>query len=326
MTQVLSTLTFTAALVLYGAASGLFFFEIAPHKSATPAPLAAGLKPPPPSLSARLAPKLLGAGALGHAAYVTLASMVEHVCPVHSIHFLLSALSLAAIGAYLALRTRLRIHALGLLVGPLGLAFLLGTFFLGAPGPEPRLSPIFIAAHVLANLLGVALFLLAGGAAALYLVAERRIKQKHRVKGRATLPALDTLDQAVHRFLVLGFPLLTLGIVTGTIWAKRLEMGSAEEVMRIVLGYATWLLIAMVLLLRVAAGWRGRRAAYGTIAGLGCALAVLALYLVRPAAPARRGGATPAGGPASSLVEGAPAHRLATPTELPRPASHASAT
>ena len=135
---------------------------------------------------------------------------------------------------------------------------------------------------MLANLLGVALFLLAGGAAGLYLFAERRLKQKRPAKGRANLPALDTLDRAVHRFLVLGFPLLTLGVVTGTIWAKRLEMGAPEEVLRIVLGYATWLLIAMVLLLRVAAGWRGRRAAYGTLAGLGCALAVLGLYLVRP--------------------------------------------
>ena len=74
-----------------------------------------------------------------------------------------------------------------------------------------------------------------------------------------------TLDRAVHRFLVLGFPLLTLGVVTGSIWAKRLEVGAPQEVLRIVLGYATWLLIAMVLLLRVAAGWRGRRPA---IAGM----------------------------------------------------------
>ncbi len=45
-------------------------------------------------------------------------------------------------------------------------------------------------------------------------------------------------------------------------------MGSPDEVMRTVFGYATWLLIGVVLLLRAAAGWRGRRAACGTIAGL----------------------------------------------------------
>ena len=46
----------------------------------------------------------------------------------------------------------------------------LGTYLLGKPAPEPKLSPMFIALHVFANLLGDALFLLAGGAAALYLL------------------------------------------------------------------------------------------------------------------------------------------------------------
>jgi hypothetical protein len=55
--------------------------------------------------------------------------------------------------------------------------------------------------------------------------------------------------------------------------------------MRLVIGYATWVLIACVLLLRAAAGWRGRRSAYGTIAAVACALTVLAVYLTRPSAP-----------------------------------------
>jgi hypothetical protein len=41
-----------------------------------------------------------------------------------------------------------------------------------------------------------------------------------------------------------------------------------------------------VLLLRAAAGWRGRRAAYGTIAGFGFTVLVLLLYLVRDATAA----------------------------------------
>jgi ABC-type uncharacterized transport system permease subunit len=224
---------------------------------------------------------------------VALASLVAHMCPVHSVHFVLSVASLFASAAYLTFRHRFHIEALGLLVSPLGLAFLLGTFFLGKPTPEPSLGAYFIAFHVLANMIGVALFLLAGAAAVLYLVQERRLKGKKRPITRAgTLPPLDTLDTAEHRFLVAGFPLLTLGIITGTYWAHKLEAGSPEEVMRAVFGYATWLLIGGVLLLRAAAGWRGRRSAYGTIAGLCCAAAVLAIYLVRPAAPQHKGTTT----------------------------------
>ncbi|MEO5730930.1 MAG: cytochrome c biogenesis protein CcsA, partial [Byssovorax sp.] len=111
------------------------------------------------------------------------------------------------------------------------------------------------------------------------------IKAKKLPAGRSVLPPLDTLDRAVHRFLVAGFPLLTLGIISGTYWARKLESGSPDEVVRTIFGYATWLLIAGVLLLRAAAGWRGRRAAYGTIAGLACATTVLVIYLVRPSNP-----------------------------------------
>jgi hypothetical protein len=44
-------------------------------------------------------------------------------------------------------------------------------------------------------------------------------------------------------------------------------------------------LAAGVLFLRASAGWRGRRAAYGTIAGFGFALLVLALYTFRASPP-----------------------------------------
>ena len=71
-------------------------------------------------------------------------------------------------------------------------------------------------------------------------------------------------------------------MLTGTVWADKLEAGSIDEILRAVFGYATWLLIAGVLLLRVIAGWRGRRAAYGTVAGFACAFAVLLIYVLRP--------------------------------------------
>lgn len=302
MTTALASLTFALAILFYGASSALFFTEVARHKgkgslggppsrsaplppsSSDAAPVASSPRP------ARFAPALLGAGALFHAGYVCIASFVAHVCPVHSVHFILSIAAILAASVYLVARRRFRIDALGLIVGPLGLAFLLSTYFLGAPDPGHKLSPLFIAAHVLANLLGVALFLLAGAAAALYLVQEKRLKQKRHIARIGNLPPLDTLDSAIHRFLVAGFPLLTLGIITGTLWARRLEAGSPDEVMRVVLGYATWLLIALVLLLRAAAGWRGRRAAYGTIAGFVCAAAVIVVYIVRPEVAGRFGG------------------------------------
>jgi ABC-type transport system involved in cytochrome c biogenesis permease subunit len=47
------------------------------------------------------------------------------------------------------------------------------------------------------------------------------------------------------------------------------------------LGLLTWVVFAAVLVLRIAAGWQGRRAALGTIMGFLCALAVLVGYVVQ---------------------------------------------
>jgi ABC-type uncharacterized transport system permease subunit len=224
---------------------------------------------------------LLGAGAVAHLAHILVASFVAHACPVYSIHFFLSMASLLASAVYLAARRRFRIHALGLILAPVGLVLALTTFFLGRPAAPGGLTASFIGLHVFANLCGAGLFLLASGAAALYLVHERRLKRKRSVLA-VRLPSLGALDKAAHRFLLAGFPLLTLGLVTGTVAAQHAEIASVSELLRTVFGWATWLLFAAVLLLRAAAGWRGRRAAYGTIAGFACALVVLLIYVLRP--------------------------------------------
>lgn len=286
MISLLSHLALAAGAALYTAAGVLFFLGVAQARPSADQ----GASPPPVDPRA---PKLLGGAVATHALYVSLASFVLGVCPVQSVHFLLSATSIIAGAVYLVARVRFRIGALGVILAPLGLAFLLSTFFLGRPEPGSGVDPTFLALHVLTNLVGVALFVLAGAAAILYLLQERRLKQK-RPGGMGQLPPLDALDRAEHRFLVAGFPMLTAGILSGTFWAKQLELGNADEVGRIVFGYATWFVVAGVLVLRATAGWRGRRAAYGTIAGLACAMAVVALYLARPAGPSRAPIPTPA--------------------------------
>jgi ABC-type uncharacterized transport system permease subunit len=265
----LGFVTFLLAVLLYGGASTLYYVDVARGQK----------------LQGKWGPILLGLGACAHGAYVCIASFVAHVCPVHSVHFILSMATLLATGVYLVLRTRFKVHPLGLVLAPLGMVVSLGTFFLGTAKPDARLPATFIGFHVFANLAGLALFLLACGAAVMYLVQERRLKDKKAFLTAAkNLPPLDSLDRAIHRFLMAGFALLTLGVATGTVRSQLVEAGALNEVLRTVLGYLTWLLIAGTLLLRVAAGWRGRRAAYGTVAGFACAAVVLVLYLFKDAA------------------------------------------
>jgi ABC-type uncharacterized transport system permease subunit len=229
----------------------------------------------------RWAPRLLAVGVPMHAAQIVVSSLVLHVCPVRGIHFAMSVASMLAAGAYVLARSR-RIDVVGAFVTPLALTFLLASRFVSAvPGDAPRIRSAILPFHVAANLLGVALFTLAFATAVAYLVQERRLKQKKLEGIFQRLPALDALDRAEHRFLVAGFPLLTIGVLTGTLWAREVEAGGAAEIARAAFGYLSWGLFGLVLLLRAAAGWRGRRAAYGTIAGFGFTVLVLLLYLVR---------------------------------------------
>ena len=193
-------------------------------------------------------------------------------------HFFGSVGALFAAGVFV-LRRRADIDALGASWPRYALTFVLGSRFVG--GPEHPVGGGLLAFHVTVNVLGDALFLLASGAAVLYLVEERRLKQKRGATLFGRLPPLDALDRAEHRLLLSGFPLLTLGIITGTAWAHRIESGSSAETARALFAYATWVLFAAVLVLRALLGWRGRRAAYGTLMGFAFAVAVLVVYLVR---------------------------------------------
>ena len=126
----------------------------------------------------------------------------------------------------------------GILVAPLGLAFLLGTWFLGKRGRSQAVAGVHRAARD-GQPVGVALFLLAAGGAALLAAGEAHQEQADHA---GKLPPLQALDHAVHRFLIAGFPGYA-GDHTGTFWARHLETGTPDEVMASV-RYATWLLFA----------------------------------------------------------------------------------
>jgi ABC-type uncharacterized transport system permease subunit len=78
-----------------------------------------------------------------------------------------------------------------------------------------------------------------------------------------------------------GFPLLTFGMVTGTFWLLR--AGGAQFYVSQALGLVAWAIFAGVIVLRVAAGWQGRKAAVGTMLGFAFTLLVLLGYAVRAA-------------------------------------------
>jgi ABC-type uncharacterized transport system permease subunit len=263
----LPTIAFSLGVVAYSVASTIFFLEL--------------LRRDPERAPGLLGPRILVLAAFIHAGHVVAASLLNNVCPVESLHFGLSLTALGAVVAYLLLRRRFRLHAVGAIVAPLALTFLIGAQFVSAPRAEADLPRGLLAFHIASNLIGLGVFLVAGGSSALYVFVDRRLRNKKLSRGSSRLPPLEALDRAAHRLLLIGFPLLTFGVVTGAVFTQRVAEGGNAAVLRTVLGYATWGLLAAVLLLRQIIGLRGRRAAYGTLAGVACVLAVLLVYAVR---------------------------------------------
>ena len=121
---------------------------------------------------------------------------------------------------------RWRIDVVGAFVAPQALTFLLASRLVGrstrAP-PEERAPPVprglQPARHrALHARLRRRPRLPAAGAAPQAEAPRRHVR---------AFPAVDALDRAEHRFLVAGFPLLTIGILTGTLWAHEIEGGGS---------------------------------------------------------------------------------------------------
>lgn len=261
--SLLTSAAFYLGMVAYSAAATLFFLELFR----------------PSARRGSYAPWLLASAAGFHAVHVVAASFLSKLCPIDSLHFALSFSALVAVAAFLAVRKRFRLDALGVLVAPLGLSFLLAAEFVTVGSASATNVPrALLLLHIAANVLGVGLFLLAGAAGAFYVIEERRLK--HKKLGKASrLPPLASLDRAAHRLLLAGFPLLTFGVVTGSMFLDRLTSVRGLELLRSLVGYASWLSFAIVLVLRHSSGVGARRAAYGTLVGVAGVLVVMLAYV-----------------------------------------------
>ena len=101
----------------------------------------------------------------------------------------------------------------------------------------------------------------------MYLLQERMLKSKKFSGLFYRLPSLDTLDSMNYKCLTFGFPLMTMGIISGAIWANSAWGGYWRWDPKETWALITWFLYAALLHGRLTIGWRGRRAAIFAIIG-----------------------------------------------------------
>jgi cytochrome c-type biogenesis protein CcsB len=194
------------------------------------------------------------------------------------------------VAGYLLLQVKYRLAILGAIIAPLAFLMTLAAFAFGSGSGEvpPELRTYWLPVHVTLAFLGNAVFALAFGVSLMYLLQERRLKHKKMTSLMKRLPSLEALDRLNYVLLVWGFPLMTLGILTGSVWAG-IHWGNywSWEPRQISSGIA-WLFYGMLLHGRITAGLRGKKAALLTMVGFAV---VLGYFLWGDAVfPSRHGG------------------------------------
>lgn len=228
---------------------------------------------------------VLGLGVIAHAAFIASETLTTHRDPFDDIHGTLSVLSLGIAIAFLLATLRYRIAVLGAFVTPITLIFLLASGLAHEVAPVPSaLRRAMLPVHVGVIVLGLVAFAIAFGSSTAYMLQERKLRRKELGGVFRRLPPLDVLDTVSYRALTIGFPLFTVGVVVGVLWIARAADGSVGYGVAQIIGLVTWVVFASVIALRVLAGWRGRRAAVGTMFGFLCAVIVLAIYVFSPEA------------------------------------------
>jgi ABC-type uncharacterized transport system permease subunit len=196
--------------------------------------------------------------------FVSLIEMLyaaHHSLPVDT-HEAQSFLSLLLAIAFLFIYGRYRAISLGIFLLPL--CFLLGLLPAFRPGEEMAAFPHFntgwIFLHVALLLAAYAALFLYILASILYLIQERRLKQKS--PAISWLPSLETTDQIALKTLLFGLPCMTAGLLIGSLIAQLTIGASYFLDPKVLLSFAMWLAYVGMIFIRRQSGLRGRRAVY----------------------------------------------------------------
>ena len=143
---------------------------------------------------------------------------------------------------------------------------------------SPVVRNAWLTAHIILVLLGYAALLFATVGSVIYLFQERELKSKKPRRKYSRLPALGTLDDLILKTITFGFIFITLAIVAGSIWAFiELKSGWIGEP-KIVISFLTWGIYMAMVVLRVNAGWRGRKTAVMTVVAALCSAVTWAAH------------------------------------------------
>lgn len=132
--------------------------------------------------------------------------------------------------------------------------------------------------HIIFSIITLGVLCTAGVQAVVLAFQDYHLRVRHGAGIIRRLPSLETMERRLFFIIWLGFLLLSIFLLTSIYFFH--EHFTFYVVYKSVLAAAAWLVLGALLMGRHIAGWRGRKAIYGTLVGFGLlVLAYVSAYL-----------------------------------------------
>jgi cytochrome c-type biogenesis protein CcsB len=220
-------------------------------------------------------------GVLIHGASIAVRAIAVDAVPWSNMYEFASVAGLVGVIAFVAVLWKApQIRHLGgfVLLPVILMMFLAGTVLYSKAQPlVPALQSYWLAIHVTLVSIAEGALMTSAVLTVLFLIKQRydRLSETPgRKLGRFTmlgarLPAATTLDKVAYRVVAFSFPLYTVAVICGAIWAEaawgRYWGWDPKETW----AFIVWVIYACYLHARATAGWKGRAAAWVNLLGFG---------------------------------------------------------
>ena len=178
--------------------------------------------------------------------------------------FYISLLAWSFLLIYFFLWWKLKLKFLSITAAPLALLVFTGSLAISPatlPIPGP-MQGLWFGLHIGSLFVSMALLAMAFGAGVTYIYLNNKIKTKTKLGNVSKeIPSLQSFDRVNHLAVIIGFPLYTVGVLSGFIWAaftwKTIFTWDPKEIITVII----WFVFAWLFHRRISGAWRGKKPA-----------------------------------------------------------------
>jgi ABC-type uncharacterized transport system permease subunit len=166
-------------------------------------------------------------------------------------------------GIYLALQFKTKTRVLGAFISPLILLLMIAA---AGQNSDKSLLPQNLqnwltGVHLFLTIVGEALFIIASCAGLMFIMQNSLLKNRKLSRTSRLLPSLNDLDRINHICLLWGFPVLSVGVLAGAVFAELSWRTGWLTDPKVIWTFAGWIIYGFLLHQRLAIGWKGYRMA-----------------------------------------------------------------